>query len=81
MSEFSLEGSLVDVVDELSDVVLVVVLVEACDVPSDVAATGVDCFENAGAKTCAVPNPKRCPQYLLSSISSSKYISCIRKKA
>ena len=33
-----------------------------------------------GATTYEVPSPNRCPQYLLSSISSSKNISFMRKK-
>ena len=60
------------------DVVLVAVPVIAVVTVTDVLVVviGVDSFF---PKTCAVPKPNRSPQYLLSSISSSKYISFIRK--
>lgn len=59
-------------------VVPVVVVVTDADVL--VVAIEGGWFAFVGAKTCAVPNPNNSPQYLLSSISSSKYISFIRKK-
>lgn len=63
--------------DEVADVVSVVVLVElACVL---VVVTGGDVFVFVGATTYDVPNPNKCPQYLLSSMSSSKNISFIRK--
>jgi hypothetical protein len=62
-----------------ADVVAVVVLVDAAGVL--VVVTGGDWFVLVGATTTyEVPNPNKCPQYLLSSISSSKNISFIRKK-
>lgn len=65
----------------VADVVSVEVLVElACAV---VVVTGGDVFVFVvvvGATTTYdVPNPNKCPQYLLSSMSSSKNISFIRK--
>lgn len=61
-----------------ADVVAVVVLVEVASVL--VVATGGDWFVLVGATTTYdVPNPNKCPQYLLSSISSSKNISFMRK--
>ena len=62
--------------DEGADVVADEVLVELGVL---VVATGGDEFVFEGVTTYDVPNPNRCPQYLLSSISSSKNISFIRK--
>ena len=62
----------------VEDIVSVVVLVElACGA---VVATGGDVLVFVGATTYDVPSPNKCPQYLLSSMSSSKNISFIRKK-
>lgn len=78
----AVEGAAEDVIaededDEVADVVSVVVLVElACVL---VVVTGGDVFVFVGATTYDVPNPNKCPQYLLSSMSSSKNISFIRK--
>lgn len=78
----AVEGATDDVLTEdkddgVADVVSVVVLVElACGV---VVVTGGDVFVFVGATTYDVPSPNKCPQYLLSSISSSKNISFIRK--
>jgi len=78
----AVEGTAEDVIavdedDEVADVVSVVVLVElACVL---VVVTGGDVFVFVGATTYDVPNPNKCPQYLLSSMSSSKNISFIRK--
>lgn len=63
--------------DDGADVVADVVLVELGCVL--VVVMGGDEFVFDGVTTYEVPNPKRCPQYLLSSMSSSKNISFIRK--
>jgi len=63
--------------NEGADVVADVVLVELTDVLVDVM--GGDEFVLDGVTTYEVPSPNRCPQYLLSSISSSKNISFMRK--
>ena len=63
--------------DEGADVVADVVFVELAGVL--VVVMGGDEFALDGVTTYEVPNPNRCPQYLLSSISSSKNISFIRK--
>ena len=68
-------------VDDEDDaaVVAAVVLVEVND-NVDVVMGG-ELLAGVGATTTyEVPNPNKCPQYLLSSISSSKNISFIRKK-
>jgi uncharacterized membrane protein len=74
----AVDGAAEDVIDEdAADVVAVVVLVElVCAV---VVVTGGEEFVFVGATTYDVPKPNKCPQYLLSSISSSKNISFMRK--
>ena len=80
--EADIEGVVEDVEavvedDEGADVVADVVFVELAGVL--VVVMGGDEFAFDGVTTYEVPNPNRCPQYLLSSISSSKNISFIRK--
>lgn len=74
----AVDGAAEDVIaEDAADVVAVVVVVElACAV---VVVTGGEEFVLVGATTYDVPKPNKCPQYLLSSISSSKNISFMRK--
>ena len=60
-------------VDVVAEVVAVLVVVDP------VVAEEVLLLLLLGATTYDVPRPYRCPQYLLSSISSSKNISFMRK--